>query len=122
MLEVHQAFESFTSATELLGAAGLDVGQCDAIAFMLGNTGDTNAITALAVYWSLDEAGTRWSAADPVIATAFAAQGSGVTAHGASFRTERPGTVARRMRIVATSTSGTTAYLDLYGRTTGRVS
>ncbi len=112
-IELSQAVDSFTSATEVLTAAGLDISGQDNIGILVSNTGVTNAITGLSVYWSNDAAGTRWSVADADIAAQFAAAGSSIAASTGTFRIERTGTVAKRVRITLTSVSGTTATVDV---------
>lgn len=116
MLDSH-SFEGQTTtlaastATELLGATGFDLAPAlgaRGVGFLLTNNG-ANPITALSAYWSLDSAGARWS----TTADASIALPGGSLAAGASVFIERPGVIARRMRLVATSAAGTTCVLDL---------
>ncbi len=117
-LELTQLVTSFTSATEVFTAAGQDVTGLDNLGIMIDNTG-ANPITALAVYWSNDAAGTRWSLADADIATAFTALASSQLAAASVFRIERTGSVAKRVRVVLTAGSATTATVDIIGMQTG---
>ncbi len=111
---------SFTTAVEALGGTtGVDITGMDCVGFTVYNTGVSNAITGLSVYWSNDAAGARWSVADADIAAQFAAAGSSLAASTGSFRVERTGTVAKRIRITVSAGSATTATVDLLAFQTG---
>lgn len=104
------------ASTELLGATGIDITLEDDVSFILHNTGVTNAIGTLAVYWSNDPTGTLWSVADADVVAGFSS-----IAQSSSFGFERRGVVRRRMRIVVTSASGTTYALHVMGRRASRL-
>ena len=95
-----------TDAIELCGATGVLIGEGDTVSFILSNTG-ANPITALAVYWSLDAAGARWSPADGGISI----PGGSLAAAG-TMMIER-NVCATRMRVVATSAASSTCILDV---------
>lgn len=99
-------------ATDLVGTGttGVSIKGISTMSFQLGNAGGVNNITALSVYFTDDDTGTRWAPADGAVAAGFAA-----IVPGGSLDVRWSDLCYRRMRIVATSTGGTTATLDLLG-------
>lgn len=109
-----------TEATDLLTAngqepedtaKGFDVAGYTVVGFQIKNTGDTNALTTLAVYWTEDPAGVVWPAT-PDATVAFPSPGT--VAFGAVSVPFRVPVRGRRMRIVVTSASGSTCALYLF--------
>lgn len=105
---------SAATATDLLSATGMDITAYDQVSVQLHNNG-ANPITALAVYWSNDPAGSVWSAADASITLP-----GGSLAAGAVLTIERTEVCFRRMRISVTSALGSTVKTWLFARSTGR--